>query len=105
MRKLLDMYSPGQPNWEYAMWKFQDISATQILFEIISGHFEATKTAILTIWAALNFKSLGFFDVFKREIFRKIKIQILQYCSNGSFWPSEISQNWFHEKSEKQENG
>ena len=36
-------YRPGQPNWVYTMWKFQDFSATQILCEINFGHFEATK--------------------------------------------------------------
>ena len=49
-------YRPGQPNCEYTMWKFQDFSATHILREINFGHFEASKTAILTIWAILNFK-------------------------------------------------
>ena len=34
-------YRPGQPNWEYPMWKFQNFSATQILREINFGHFEA----------------------------------------------------------------
>ena len=42
-------YRPGQPNWEYIMGKFQDLLATQILREINFGHFEAPKTAILTI--------------------------------------------------------
>ena len=36
------------------MWKFQDISATQILREIDFDHFEAPKTAILNINAAPN---------------------------------------------------
>ena len=36
-------YRPGQPNWEYSIWKFQDFSATQILREINLGHFEAQK--------------------------------------------------------------
>ena len=40
------------------MWKFQDISATQILREINFDQFEAPKTAILTICAALNFEFL-----------------------------------------------
>ena len=31
------------------MWNFQDFSANQILREINFGHFEAPKTAILTI--------------------------------------------------------
>ena len=42
-------YRHGQPNWKYTEWKFQDFSATQILREINSGHFEAPKTAILTL--------------------------------------------------------
>ena len=45
----LHAYRPGQPNWEYTMWKFQDFSATQILREINFGHFEGPKIAILTI--------------------------------------------------------
>ena len=28
------MYRPGQPNWEYTMWKFQDFSVTKMLREI-----------------------------------------------------------------------
>ena len=56
------------------MWKFQDFSATQILREINYGHFEAPKTAILTIWAALNFESLNIFDIFKCVIPKKSKL-------------------------------
>ena len=70
-------YRPGQPNWEYTMWKFQGFSANQILCEIKFGHFEAPKTAIWTILAALNFEFLGTIDIFKCEIFPKIKIQRL----------------------------
>ena len=62
------------------MWKFQDFSATPILREINFGHLEAPKTAILTIWAALNYEFLGTFDIFKGEIFPKIKIESLQSC-------------------------
>ena len=40
---------PEQPNWEYTRWKFRCFSATQILREINFGHFEAPKTAVLTI--------------------------------------------------------
>ena len=42
-------YRPGQPNWEYTMWRFQDFLAFRILREINFGHFEPQKTAILTI--------------------------------------------------------
>ena len=62
------------------MGKIQDFSATQILREINFGHFEAPKTAILTIWAALNFEFVGIFDIFKCEMFQNIKIQSFQNC-------------------------
>ena len=48
-------YRPGQPNWEYAMWKLKDLFDSQILREINFGHFEAAKTAILIISAAVDF--------------------------------------------------
>ena len=70
-------YRPGQPNWEYTMRKLQDFSGTRILREINFGHFEAPKTAILTIWAAVNFEFLGTIDISKCEIFLKIKIDSL----------------------------
>ena len=63
-------YRPGQPNWEYKMWKFQDFSATQILREISVGHFKAPKTAILTIGAALN---LNFWKNFTLENVKNIR--------------------------------
>ena len=59
------------------MWKFQDLSAIQILREINFGHFEASKTAILTICAVPNIEFLGTIDNSKTEFFPKIKIQSL----------------------------
>ena len=41
--KLTIIYRPGQPNWEYTIWKLQDFSATQIFREINYGYFEALK--------------------------------------------------------------
>ena len=67
--KRLKCYRPGQPNWEYTMWNFQEFSATQILGEINFGLYEAPKTAILTVY--LNFEVLGILDIFKCEIFSK----------------------------------
>ena len=78
------------------MWQFQNFSVTNILPEIDSGHFEATKTAVLTIWVALICEFLKIMDIFKCEIFPKIKIQNLQNCKNNTFWPLEISQALFH---------
>ena len=65
---------------EYAVWKFQDFSAAQILREINFGHFDAPKTAILTIWVTLNFEFLGTLNIFKCKIFPKSKIQSLKNC-------------------------
>ena len=87
------IYRPGQPNWEYIILNFQVFSATQILREINFGHFETPKTAILTIYAALNFEFLQIFAIFKCEFFLKVKIQSLQNCYNGNFLPTSISQN------------
>ena len=78
-------YRPGQPDWEFTMWKCQDISATQILREINFGYFEVLKTAILTILAALDFVFLGTFDISSMKILPKMKIQSLQNCYNKSF--------------------
>ena len=63
----------------------QDFSAIQILREINFGHFEGPKSAILTIWAALNIEFLETFNIFRCEIFPIIKIGV-----------SKISQNWFY---------
>ena len=62
------------------------IYAAKILFEINFGDFEATKTANLKIWAALNFKFLGHLDISKFDIFPQFKVQSLQNCWNGSFY-------------------
>ena len=48
-------YRPGQPNWEYTKWKFQDFSPTQILREINFGRARSSKNAIFAISEALNF--------------------------------------------------
>ena len=69
------MYKPGQPNWELTMWKFQDFSTTQILREINFGHFEAQKTAIWTIWAALDFEFLGTLTLSNVKFFQKSKFE------------------------------
>jgi len=49
------------------MWKFQDLFATQIIFKINFGHFEAPKTAFLTIWETLNFEILATIDIFNEK--------------------------------------
>ena len=54
------------------------------------GHFEAPKTAVLTILAALNFEFLDIFDIFNCEIPKNLNSKLPK---NGNFWPSEISWN------------
>ena len=81
----LTKYRPGQPNWESTMWKFQDFSAIQILREINFGHFEASKTAILTVWAAPNFWCLDIFDIFNCEIFQKSKYEAFKIVKTAIF--------------------
>ena len=49
------------------MCKFQDIST------------------ILNIWAALNFEFLGFFDIFKCDIPRKLKFKAFKIVKMAEF--------------------
>ena len=44
----------------------------------ILADFDASKTAGLTIWAALKFEFLGTFDIHKCEIFALFKTEIDQ---------------------------
>ena len=67
-----------------------------IVREMNFGPFDAPKTVILTIWAALNFKFLENFVIFICEIFPKMV--------KWQFWPFKISQNWIRVKSKWQEN-
>ena len=67
------------------MWNFQDFSITQILREINFGQVKAPIFIILPIWTALNLEFLEIFDIFKREIFLKIKIQSFENCKMADF--------------------
>ena len=67
------------------MWKFQNITPTQVSREINFGNFEAPKTAIFTILVALIFEFLETLVILNCEILPKIKIQSLQNCSIGCF--------------------
>ena len=87
------------------MWKFQYFSAFQILREINIGHFEALKPAIwsLNYLSSSEFLDFWIFFTFSSFKFPKDPIQSLQNCFTASYWPSEVSQNWFHAKSKGQE--
>ena len=70
-------YRPGQPNWECTMWIFLPLRFYVKLILIILKPY---KTALLTIRTALKFEFLGHLDIFKHNMFPKIKIQRLQNC-------------------------
>ena len=57
---------------------FRIFSATQILREVNFGQFEAQKTAILNIWAFLDFGFLVILDILKCEIIKKQKSKSLK---------------------------
>ena len=56
------------------MWKFQDISVTQILREIIFGESRSSKTAVFVILGPLNFVDLVNLSLQKVQKFIKIKV-------------------------------
>ena len=66
------------------MWKFQDFSAPRILREINFGHFEATKSAIFNVQAALNFELMGI-----------VEISIVTFSKNPNSKPSKLLQLHF----------
>ena len=68
------------------VWKFQNFYATQILREIKVGYSEASKTAILIYFEALNFDFHEFLHFVQDENCQKIKTQILQSCKKGLFF-------------------
>ena len=76
------------------MWKLQDFSVTQILLITNVGHFEAKKTAILTIcayiyvhlwilnfWELLTFLSVKFFQISKLKASKIVKLAVLTFWS------------------------
>ena len=73
-----------------------NFTATQILREIKFEILGVSKTAILTILAALNFDYLENFTLAYVKNSQKCKIKSCKKGQNGSLWPSKISKNWFH---------
>ena len=55
------------------MWKFQDFSLTHISRKINFAHFEAPKTAILTIWLDMIFEFLETFNISKFKASKIVK--------------------------------
>ena len=53
----------------------------------------------LNYFSSSEFWIFGNFSIFSSVKFPKVKILSLKYAWNGSFWLSDISQNWFHVKS------
>ena len=57
------------------MWKFKGFSTSQILRENNISPFEAPKTIILTIFAALNLEFLVISDISSVRFFTKSKFK------------------------------
>ena len=62
------------------MWKFHDFSVIQILREIHFGESRSAKTAVFTIFGALNFVDLVNFSLQKVQKSIEFKIQSLRLC-------------------------
>ena len=56
------------------MWKFHNLSITQILREINFGETKSAKFAIFTHLEALNFDFYEFLNLLKTEIYQFSKI-------------------------------
>ena len=86
---------------QFTVWKFKNFFAFRSYVESILSILEAQKTAILTILASLHLELLE--NTFKCEIpknpnSKPLKLFKLQFLT------FEIRKNWFHVKSEWQEN-
>ena len=79
---------------------FLTFLAILILRKINFGWFQKIKNCHFDHLSRSEFCIFGNFWHFKCVIFTKIKFQSLWNSKNGSFLSSEISQNWFHAKSE-----
>ena len=87
-------YRPGQPNWEYTIWKIHDFSANKILREINDRNFTLIFNSSISISLKINF--------FDKELHRAV--EIMPKCHNTIFTGKSISfrkinvlqKSWFH---------
>ena len=86
--------------WQHNL-ELLNFSAIQIFMWNQSWSFwSLLKNCYFDLLNSSEFYIFGSFLHFQVWNFPKVKIQSLQNCYSGSFWPSEVSQNWFHVKSE-----
>ena len=76
---------------EGTVWKFQDLSVTQILREINFWDSKNARLAILTHLEALNFDFQEFLHFLKAVIYQIDKIQSTKNGKNCSFSTSNFS--------------
>ena len=81
---------------------FGHFSATRNLREINFGHFVTSKTAIMTIWAALNIEFFATVDIFECDIFSKTQNSKPPKLWKWKLLTLFVNQNWFPVKSEWQ---
>ena len=99
-----DLYSPGQPNWEFLLFVLAIFLPLRFYEKSILADIRKSKTASLIILMAWNF---DFWNDFTPENVRRSQKYKILSClkgQNGSFWglkrPKLISRkNWVAEKS------
>ena len=85
--------------FEQSMWIFQDFFCYSYFTWNQFLSFWSPKNCHFNYISSSEFWIFGYFRHFQVADDQKIKIQSLQNGSNDIFYPSEISQNWFHVKS------
>ena len=83
--------------------KFQFSCHSDFYMKFILVDFRSSKTVIFVILEALNFDFWGFHN-WKCQNFPKIQHSLLPKWSNWQVLGLQESQNWFHVKSEWQQN-
>ena len=89
--------------WIDKVWKFSTFLPLWFFVKSFWAGYRRSKPAISTIFESLNLDFWEFHTLEYQKIKQNSKI-IAAKMVMGSFWSSEISQNWFHIKSEWQKN-
>ena len=102
-------YRPGQLNWKF--WldipQFGSLAIFLILWFYLKSVLAVLwglKTAVLTIFTALNFEFWKNSTLEDVKSFQKLIIQSCSNGPNGSFLQLQNDQNWYHVKSERLKN-
>ena len=75
--RFVEKYRPGQPNWKYTVWKFQDFPPHRFYVKSIFVILMPQKCHFDNL-SSSDFEFVGNVDSFNFEIFPKNKIQSLR---------------------------